>query len=291
MSATSSPAEIAASARTWLFVPGDRFRLFDKAAASGADVVVVDLEDAVEPDQKLAAREHLREWATKTAASWAVRVNAAGTPWHDEDLAATGELGPALVMLPKAEDPAQIARDARALAEGSTIIALVESARGILDAAEIAVTAAVSRLALGSFDLAAQLGVDPDHAPALAGARQALVLASAAGELAGPVDGVTGAFDDPDSLIADIAAAKALGFAGKLCVHPDQVRPAAAALCPTADEITWAERVLAAAGDSATALVVVDGQMIDAPVIARARHIRAASAREEKPSRSTETLR
>lgn len=267
-----STAEIAGKARTWLFVPGDRPERFAKAAAAGPDVVVLDLEDAVAPAHKDAARAHVTDWLPRAAITTAVRINAAGTTWHDADLAALATLdGPSLVVLPKADSPETVAAVLAALPDGSAVVALVETALGVARAIDLARSPGVVRLAFGSYDLAAELGVDPDHAPALAPARGNLVLASAVGGLAGPIDGVTGDVRDHERLTADVTAAAALGFAGKLCIHPGQVTPAAAALAPTPDEVAWAERVLAAATEDGVALV--DGRMVDAPVVARARRI------------------
>ncbi|MGH3349587.1 MAG: HpcH/HpaI aldolase/citrate lyase family protein [Nocardioides sp.] len=267
-----STTEIAGTARTWLFVPGDRPERFAKAAAAGPDVVVLDLEDAVAPAHKDDARAHVTDWLPRAGVAVAVRINAAGTAWHDADVTALAALdGPSLVVLPKADSPETVAAVLAALPDGSAVVALVETALGVARAVDLAGSPGVVRLAFGSFDLAAELGVDPDHAPALAPARGTLVLASAVGGLAGPIDGVTGDVRDHERLSADVTAAAALGFAGKLCIHPGQVAPAAAALAPTPDEVAWAERVLAAATEDGVALV--DGRMVDAPVVARARRI------------------
>jgi citrate lyase subunit beta/citryl-CoA lyase len=289
VSTGQTPGQVAETARTWLFVPGGRPERFAKAAAAGADVVVLDLEDAVAPAHKDTAREHVTTWlagadSPSAIRPCAVRVNAAGTTWHDDDLAALASLGadrPCLVMLAKAEDPEVVAEVVQALPDGSVVVALVETALGIARAADLARVTGVARLALGTYDLAAQLGVDPDHAPALAGARGNLVLASAVGGLAGPVDGVTGDVRDHDRLTADVTAAAALGFAGKLCIHPAQVAPTAAALAPRPEEVAWADRVLAAVAESGdgtdAGVVLVDGRMVDAPVVTRARRIASLS--------------
>jgi citrate lyase subunit beta/citryl-CoA lyase len=271
------PAQVCATARTWLFVPGDRPERFEKAASSGADVVVLDLEDAVAPAHKDDARTHVGDWLARTPGTPAVRVNASTSPWHEADIAALASGGPVLVMLAKAEDPESVALVIQSLPTGSKVVALVETALGITRANAIAQVKGVQRLALGSYDLAAELGVDPDHSPALAGARHALVLASAIGLLAGPIDGVTGDVRNREKLVSDVMAAAALGFTGKLCIHPSQVAPAAAALAPTPDEINWARRVLAAAREADHGVTLVDGRMVDAPVIARAERIAAAT--------------
>lgn len=271
-----TPVSSADAAATWLFVPADRPERFDKAAASGADVVIVDLEDAVPVAHKEAAREHAARWLSSTSAAAAVRVNATGTPWHSEDVDRLAQVGPILVVLPKAEDPRLISDLVAALPLGSAVVALLETARGILQATEIALVDGVRRLILGSFDLAAELGIDPDHWPALAGSRHALVLASAVARIAGPVDGVTGDVTDHGRLAQDVTAAVALGFTGKLCIHPTQVPPAASALSPDAADIAWAERVLTAAHTADGGVVVVEGRMVDPPVVARARRILAS---------------
>ncbi|RRO16926.1 CoA ester lyase [Saccharopolyspora rhizosphaerae] len=264
----------AGTASTWLFVPGDRPERFPKAAAAGADLVVLDLEDAVAPARKQDARRNVVDWLADHDAPCAVRINAAGTPWYADDVAALAGARPVVVMAPKSEDVLTTNDLVRALPEGSAVAALVETALGVRRGHDLAAVEGVLRLVLGTYDLAAQLGVDPDHAPAIAPARGALVLASAAVGLAGPVDGVTGDVHDADQLTADVSAAAAVGFAGKLCIHPAQVAPAAAALAPPEDEVAWAQRVLAATDDEG--VVVVDGQMVDAPVVARARRIAAA---------------
>ncbi|QWF84892.1 HpcH/HpaI aldolase/citrate lyase family protein [Amycolatopsis sp. CA-230715] len=252
----------AGDAATMLFVPGDRPDRFAKAAAAGADLVVLDLEDAVAPDRKAEARGHVARWVAGNPGC-AVRVNAAETPWQGEDLAVVSRYE-CVVMLPKA-DPAA----ARAVT--NELIALVETARGVLDAREVAAVPNVRRLAFGSFDLAAELGVDPADRDALAPARSALVLASAAAGLSGPVDGVTADLHDETVLTDDVRYARRLGFTGKLCVHPKQVPIAAAALCPTGEEVRWARSVLGAASHGGAA--AVRGQLVDKPVLDRARRI------------------
>lgn len=259
------------SASTFLFVPADRPERFVKAAETGAGLVILDLEDAVAPENKDEARANAAAWAA-TGTVCAVRVNAAGSPWHDADLAALAPLGCALV-LPKAQDAADVRRVADAAA-GTGVIALIETARGILDAAAIAGTDGVDRLAIGTFDLAAELGVDPADREALLVTRTALVLASAAAGLPGPVDGVTAGIDDPERLTDDATHGRRLGFTGKLCIHPRQVAVVAEALRPSAEEHAWAESVIAAAGAAGEGgVAVVNGAMVDKPVLDRATRI------------------
>jgi len=152
------------------------------------------------------------------------------------------------------------------------VVGLVETPRGLLAAHALARSGAVARLALGNVDLALALGVDPASRAALAPARWSLVVASAAEGLPPPVDGVTTVLDDQALLESDVSYARELGFAARLCIHPRQVVPTNAAMSPSAEERAWAERVLA---HGRLGVGVVDGAMVDPPVIERARRIRA----------------
>jgi citrate lyase subunit beta / citryl-CoA lyase len=259
----------AAAARSFLFVPGDRPERFEKAAASGADAVIIDLEDAVAPAAKEAARHNAAEWL-RAGRPALVRVNAVGAPGHEHDIAALRGLG-AAVVVPKAESAEALAAVHAALG-GVDVVALVESVRGVRAVDSLASAAGVRRLALGNADLAAELGVDAGSHAALALVRSTLVLASAGAGLPAPVDGPTIAFDRPEVLEADLVHARELGFGGKLCIHPRQVAAANEALRPGEAELAWARRILEAAG-STDGVVAVDGAMIDAPVVRRAEQI------------------
>ncbi|MGW3999992.1 HpcH/HpaI aldolase/citrate lyase family protein [Amycolatopsis sp. NPDC004772] len=247
------------AATTYLFVPGDRPDRFGKAVASGAEVVILDLEDAVSAEAKDAARASVREWLERDRAM--VRINAPGTPWFAEDAAMVTARG-VPVMVPKAETPG-------VLAGFGEVVALVETALGVERAGELAAAPSVRRLAFGSVDLAAQLGVTPEDRDPFVYARSRLVIASAAAGLAAPVDGVTTDLHDPARLAEDVRYARSLGFGGKLCIHPRQVGQVREGFAPTEAERAWARRVLAA-GDGVS---VVDGRMVDKPVLTRARHI------------------
>ena len=261
------------SARAFLFVPGDRPDRFDKAVAAGADVVILDLEDAVGPDQKELARGHVAAWLSEGGTA-AVRVNAVGTPEHDGDLAALADLreGSGLlgVVVPKAEDANALS--AVAARTGAPVVALVESAAGMVEAVGLARAEGVVRLAFGHLDYAVDLGSESSR-PAMAHGRSTLVLASRAAGLAGPVDGVTVALDDEGTLADDLAHARELGMAGKLLIHPRQVGATLAAFRPSEDELEWAHKVVDAARRSDGGAVRVDGDMVDAPVISRAEEI------------------
>ncbi len=260
------------SAVTWLFVPGDRPDRFATAAAAGADAVILDLEDAVAPRHKEAARDHVVRWLGGAGTGW-VRINAAGTPWYADDLATlAGCDGLRGVVVPKAEDGADLGAVGAHLGIDVGVVALVESAVGVHRAAEIAASRGVDRLAFGSIDYALDIGADGTWDSLLL-ARSALVIASRLAGIDPPVDGVTTALHEPEILAADVGRARGLGFTGKLCIHPAQVEAVARGFAPSADEVAWARRITAAA-DGAGA-VAVDGAMVDRPVLERARRILA----------------
>lgn len=258
-------------ARSLLFVPGSRPDRFDKALAAGADAVVVDLEDAVAPDAKVAARHALASWLARASASVLVRVNAADTDGFADDLALCGHAAVAGVVLPKAERRADLAH-ASAIAAGKRLYPLIETAAGYDALRTLASAPGVERLVFGSIDFQVDLGIDGEGDELLM-FRSGLVLASRLAGLRAPVDGVSTAIDDADALRADVARARKLGFGAKLCIHPKQVAVVDAAFAPTDAERDWARRVLDAAERSGGAAVAVDGKMVDKPVILRAKAI------------------
>ncbi len=252
-----------ADAVSFLFVPAHRPDRFAKAAAAGPDAIILDLEDAVPEAAKAEARAAL-ETGFSTGPVL-VRINAAGTPWHGDDIEAVRVLRPTALMLPKAEQVDTLDRVA-AQAPGLPIVALIESAAGLAAARALAAHPAVARLAFGSVDFCADLGCAHIR-EALASARAELVLAARLAGRPGPIDGVTTAIADAAQVTDDARHARALGFTGKLAIHPQQIAPLNAGFRPTDDEIAWARKVLAS-GDGAAA---VDGAMVDAPVRTRAR--------------------
>ena len=266
--------------RSYLFVPGDRPERFDKARATAADAVVVDLEDAVAPAAKPAARAAVGRWlaATPQPDRVVVRINDASTPWFDDDLALLRAVSAPAVMLPKAECVSTIQR-VRAACPSIAVLALVETAVGVLAADALAAAAGVQRLVFGTLDYALDMGLDGELADTvgLDAAASRLALASRAAGIAAPVAGVTATLDDDARLRADVMRARAHGFTAKLCIHPRQVDAVHALFAPGADELAWARRVLDAtdgAADGATGGAVrLDGRMVDRPVIERARRI------------------
>lgn len=259
--------------RSALFVPADRPERHQKALDSGADAVIVDLEDAVAAAKKADARQILVDsLSSRTGRTEClVRIN---SPLLDEgraDLEALPRMRADGVVVPKADvESVEIAA-----AAGLPLVALVETASGIFDAAVIAGHPAVSVLMLGPVDLSLELGVDdkPDG-DQLNTARGLLVLAAAAGGIPGPLDGPCVLAGDPTDLATEIERARRLGFDGKACIHPAQVEAVNAAFSPSEVEIVWATRVDAAYNDAdGSGVVILDGEMIDLPVVLRARRI------------------
>jgi citrate lyase subunit beta/citryl-CoA lyase len=262
----------AAAARTLLFVPGNRPERFAKAAATAADLVIVDLEDAVPEDSKATARDTVAQWLCADGRA-AVRVNGTKSVHYQQDVTALAGLpGLAAVVVPMADDPAALAVLHQRLGRDVEIVALIETALGVVRAVDLASTPGVSRLAFGHLDFAADIDSSIDDEPMLM-VRSSLVVASRAAGLPGPVDGVTTALDDPAVSGADAARARRLGFMGKLCIHPSQVGAVNAAFTPNMDEIAWARRIIEAS--TAGGAVRVDGHMVDAPVILKAQAILA----------------
>ena len=264
--------EASTHVRTYLFVPGTRPERFGKALASGADAVVLDLEDAVAAEDKVSARRTIASWLASAApaerARIVVRINDAGSAWFAEDLRALADAGATGLMLPKAESAEQIAAT-KAVLPNASVFALIESARGAHQVDAVA-GAGVSRLVFGTLDFALDLDIDiTTDASGLAYAAARIALASRVAGLPPPVAGVTPQLDDPARLLDDLALARSQGFGAKLCIHPSQVQPIHAALRPSVQALDWARRVLAAEAASPGA-ARLDGRMIDRPVVLQA---------------------
>ena len=258
--------------RSWLFGPGHSERILARVFEAGADEALLDLEDAVPADQKERARALTAE-ALASHPAW-VRVNRPGTPECAADLAAVGGLARGL-RLPKVESAADVAWvRARLEGRGVPITAAIESARGVLDAFAIASSPGVVNLAFGNVDFGLELRLDPSDGLASLHARSHLVLASRAAGIEPPSDGVWVRYRDLDGLREAALGARRLGFFGKSAIHPSQVAVINEVFAPTAEELEWARRVLAAfeaSGGAATRLD--DGEMVDVPVAERARQL------------------
>lgn len=250
--------------RAPLFVPANRRDRYGKAAASGADAIILDLEDGVGPDDKSQARAALT--CDFTDLPVIVRINPPGSPWYERDLERVGKLPVSGLMLPKSENPAVVSHVHKALGSTVPILALIESATGLIASRDIAMLTGVTRLVFGSIDFCADVGMAHGREQ-LVPARYELVLASRLAEKASPIDGVTTAIATPSLAFDDAAHARDLGMRGKLCIHPNQIEEVKRAFAPTQRELEWARRVL----KSENGAVLIDGEMVDEPVRRRAR--------------------
>lgn len=257
--------------RSLLFAPGSEKHMLAKALSAGADAVIADLEDAVAPLRKEEARANVVAWLAEDAGGVerVVRINPPGTPWFEDDLAAVAAQADT-ILLPKTESVQQIARLA---ASDAALIALIETAAGVLAAAEVAAASPqLEALCFGHVDFARDLDLfqpDPREGLLLHARCQVVLAAKAAGKLA--IDTVHPDVRNAAGFDAATADARTLGFDGKLCIHPSQVAEANHAFTPNPDEIARAERIVAAwerAGEEAVGVFALDGEMIDAPVVA-----------------------
>lgn len=278
--------------RTLLFVPAQRESMVEKAQQVPADVIVLDLEDAVPPGEKEAARSRIRasvESLKSAGKTVHVRVNHLDTGLTREDLA--GAVGPGLdgLLFPKAEAPAQIRELDVMLRErelhsgvrpGSiALIPMIESAAALLRCEEIALASSrIVGLALGGEDYAADLGVArTPQGVEIEYARRVLIHCCAAHNLL-PLDGIYPTLHDQPGLLADAGYARSIGMKGKYVIHPEQVEPVNTAFSPTPQELEKARRIVAAfetATIEGIGVIDVDGQMVDAPVANRARDLLA----------------
>jgi citrate lyase subunit beta / citryl-CoA lyase len=263
--------------RSYLFVPGNRPDRFAKAAASGVDVVVIDLEDAVPPAEKSVARAALAEWLATHDTPVAVRVNDVNSEWFREDIALCRAPSVQTIMLPKAERIDDIFLCEFA-GKPTEVLPMIETAQGFRNVVAIAQHRLTTRLVFGNIDFQLDLSIDGDDEPLLY-FRSHIVLASRLGNLLPPVDGVSLTLDDPAQIERDTLRAKRLGFGAKLCIHPRQVAAVNAAFLPAEKEVLWARKVVDTASASHGAAVAVDGRMVDRPVILKAQEILAESQR------------
>lgn len=258
--------------RSLLFVPGNRPDLAAKAPRSDPDAVVLDLEDAVPPGEKAHARAAVADVALPLSSDVPVyvRVNPPGTPWHADDVAAL-PAGIAGVVVPKLESLTQLDEVAGALGTAA-VVAGLETVRGVTQAGDV-LRPPVTTCYFGAEDYVHDLGgVRTDDNEEVAYPR---ALVATAARLAGvaALDMVTLDFGDAERFGREARQARALGYAGKLCVHPAQVALANAAFLPTAEEVERARRLLAAFADAGGATIAFEGQMVDEVVAARARAV------------------
>jgi citrate lyase subunit beta/citryl-CoA lyase len=279
--------------RSVLFTPGDRPEMLRKAPDAGADVIVFDLEDAVAPERKPEARETVHDVLADDDfdpdCEVCLRVNPTGIA-ADDDLRAVADAAANLdsVMLPKTASADDVRTLTRLLGEHDSdlpVLALVETARGVLNAADIAAAAGTDALVFGAEDLSADVG-----ATRTAGgtevlyAREHVVLAASAADV-DAIDTVYTDIEDVDGLREETEFAIELGYDGKMAIHPAQVDPINEAFTPAPERVEWAERVLEAkreADAEGRGVFRVDGEMVDAPLVEQARRVMAYARAAEK---------
>ena len=263
-------------ARSFLFAPGDDEHKLRRALESGADAVIADLEDSVPPAAKERARSVVAAvfGAPSSGPLRVLRVNTLDSVHSQADLALAALVPIAGIMVPKAT-PAGVARLPRSL----PVLALVESAIGLRDSAQLAELEVVCRLALGSIDLAADVGLQPRRdGLELVYARSKLAVDSAAAGLPAPVDTVFPAYGDLAGFEEEARLARTLGMGGKLCIHPGQVRVANEIFSPTKEDIASARAVLASYSawlESGKGVGSLEGEMVDMAMVKRAQRILA----------------
>ena len=228
-------------ARSWLLVNGAQYDRFAPAAQSRADIVVLDIEDAVAPPGKVAARDNVRRWLDAGSRDW-VRVNGFGTQFWADDLAMLAQTAPGGVMLAMVESVDHLTETAKML-PGVPIVALVETARGLERITEIAATKGTFRLAFGIGDFRRDTGFG-DNPTTLAYARSRFTIAAKAAHLPGAIDGPT-VGSSALKLSEATAVSAEFGMTGKICLTPDQCPTVNEGLSPSQEEITWAQEFLA----------------------------------------------
>ncbi len=269
-----------ALAQAFLFVPANRPDRFAKSLATRADAVIVDLEDAVPLSEKAAARDAIRRdltpWLEQCPQRLVLRINACGTPFWDDDLRLVEELGIRHLMVPKTESAEQLTSIAHALSFTPVLIPMIESAKGVDQLKAIAAHPNTLRLSLGNIDLQLSLGLQcgPDELELLP-VRHQILLASRLAEIAAPIDGVTVQIESQAQLSADILRAKRLGFRAKLCIHPKQVDGVIEGFQPSAQEVKYAQAVVAADKAANGGVVQLNGKMVDRPVVMLAQSVLA----------------
>jgi citrate lyase subunit beta/citryl-CoA lyase len=280
----SPPATLPIS---YLFVPGNRPERFSKAVDAAPDAIILDLEDAVHPASKAAARAAIWAWQESTPTFCCqryIRLNSVGSTLFRQDLTWLRDMRYpercAGIFLPKAERPEDLSRvveDLLAWNPELKIIAIIETAKGLQQVEAIAAIPGLARLAFGSLDFS--LDINCSQIPeAFLFARNRIVLASRTADLPAPIDGVTPAISDLAVVAQESHYARSLGFGAKLCIHPAQLDTVRRAFLPDARQLAWADRVLSAVSGGSHA-VQVDGEMVDLPLIEHAQRLLDVASR------------
>jgi len=259
--------------RSALYMPASNARAIAKARTLDCDVVILDLEDAVAPDEKASARDRVVEAVREGGfgeRELVVRVNGLDTPWYADDIAAIRAIGVAAVLVPKVSSVADLLTVRASLGEdGPPIWAMIETCAAILELPALSVAAAETRLTAlvaGTNDLAKEMRcrLGADRMPLIPALTATIMAARAAGIVA--LDGVCNALDDPPRFTAECAQGATLGFDGKTLIHPSQIEAANAGFGPSDEELAWARKVVAAFQDPEHAdkgAIRLNGQMVE----------------------------
>ncbi len=251
---------------TPLFVPGTRSDRFEQALQSGADTIIIDLEDSVSDSQKEAARKNLLAFNKKSSNIF-VRVNDLDSPHVKEDLACIEKCGEVGIMLSKSEDAGAMTNWLALHSIERKILCLIETVKGLATISELLRHKNVIGCAFGHFDFSIDLGCTTDLL-VLAPYRAELVLKSKLHGKAAPLDCVTADISAIDQLKLDCEDAKKRGFGGKLLIHPSQVKPAQSIFLPSREEYEKAKKLLEVAASQA--ILQHEGRMIDKPIVKKA---------------------
>jgi citrate lyase subunit beta / citryl-CoA lyase len=276
--------------RSVLYMPGANERALAKAETLPADALILDLEDAVAPEAKAEARDRVCEAAASGrygGREVTIRINGAGTPWHDDDLRAAAAAGPAAVVVPKVDSAGAVhaiekALEAGGAGDGTAVWAMLETPAATLRAEEIcAASERLTVLVMGTNDLAKELRAEhvPGRQPLLAGLGLCLLATRATGKVI--LDGVYNDIADAEGFEAECRQGRQLGFDGKTLIHPAQLEPCNRVFAPSADEVERAGRIIEAfeqAQAEARGVVTVDGRMIENLHVDQARRTLALAA-------------
>lgn len=271
--------------RSFLFVPGINEKLISKAEELSADIIIYDLEDAVSLEQKAEARELIANALKNTAKSVVVRINSIDTPFFINDvLAIIADKTNSLkgIMLPKANNEADVIMLDRLLGAANIdqsveIIPLLETAQGVQNASEIALSSSrVKRLAFGSVDFSLDINAKlTKEGTEILFARSKIVLASRAANIEQPIDTVFIDFKDHDGMLNETKMVKDLGFGSKFAIHPSQINAINQTFLPTNEEIIEANEIMDIVNRNGTAVFQLHGKMVDEPIIKKAKQIQA----------------
>jgi citrate lyase subunit beta / citryl-CoA lyase len=261
------------SARSYLFVPANRTERFEKALATDADAVIIDLEDAVPVELKTSARHELAQWLNNHPEhQMMIRVNASQTEWFQADIELAKYPNVSAIVLPKTESNIEI--DTVLQIRKIDIFPLIETPLGFANVRSIANTQHVVALMFGSIDFQLEMNMNGGYLELLS-FRNEIVLASQLAKIQAPIDGVTVDFKDEDLVQFETLQAKNLGFSGKLCIHPNQVPIINQTFKATQQEVDWANQVMQTVEAAQGQAVSLNGKMIDLPVILKAQKILA----------------